>query len=158
MLLHCEKLTDSQISNVRKIVFLFIRDSKNDRDINLSHLYYSFRKTVWKQDYQFAYNCFFGLVLYAELNKKYPRNRNYSEEEIATIKQEEYKILEFIEKNEDDYELTSLSYKKFSHWDLDKVLHIFPIYEEFDFSYTFLDLIFNSQIDSLFCPPKFNHN
>src|SRR5690606_28860740 len=78
LFLHREKLNDSQISDVRRLIFLFIRDSKNDNDINLSHLYHSFRKTVWIEDYQFAYNCFFGLVLYAEFNKKYPKNKKYS--------------------------------------------------------------------------------
>lgn len=148
LLLHREKLTDLQISDVKKFIFLFIRDSKNDRDINLNHLYYSFRKTVWNIDYQFAYNCFFGLVLYSEFNKKYPRNRKYSDERITIIQQEENEILNFIENNQSDYELMSLSFSKFSHSDLDKVLHIFPIYKEFDFSYTFLRLIFNAQIDS----------
>lgn len=148
LLLHREKLTDLQISDVKRFIFLFIRDSKNDRDINLNHLYYSFRKTVWNEDYQFAYNCFFGLVLYSEFNKKYPRNRRYSDEQISIIQQEENEILNFIENNESDYELMDLSFSKFSHWDLYKVLHIFPIYEEFDFSYTFLRLIFNAQIDS----------
>ncbi|MBD3903034.1 hypothetical protein NAL32_08360 [Chryseobacterium sp. Ch-15] len=148
LLLHREKLTDSQISDVKRFIFLFIRDSKNDRDINLSHLYYSFRKTVWIEDYQFAYNCFFGLVLYSEFNRKYPRNKRYSDEQITNIQQEENEILNFIENNESDYELINLSFSKFSHWDLDKALHIFPIYKEFDFSYTFLRLIFNAQIDS----------
>ena len=58
------------------------------------------------------------------------------------------KILTFIENNESVYELTNLSYSKYSHWELEKAVDIFPIYEEFDFSCDFLKLIFNNQIES----------
>ena len=69
-----------------------------------------------------------------EFFKKYPRHNRYSDEEIKNIQDEENKILTFIENNESVYELTNLSYSKYSHWELEKAVDIFPIYEEFDFS------------------------
>lgn len=88
------------------------------------------------------------MILYADFFKKYPRNHKYSDEKIKIIQEEENEILNFIKNNENIYELTNLSYSKYSHWGLEKAVEIFPIYEEFDFSYDFLKLIFNAQIES----------
>ncbi|WP_312286216.1 hypothetical protein [Chryseobacterium gleum] len=148
LLLFKDRLLDQQLSDTKALVFFFLRDVGPERDIHLRHLYNSFKKTVWNLDYQFAYNCLFGLILYAGFFKKHPRHKRYSEEDIRIIHTEEVEILHFIQNNESDYKLTSLSYSNFSHWDLDKALHIFPTSEEFDFSYIFLELIFRAHMES----------
>lgn len=143
-----ERLTEQQVNDIKALTFFFLRDLNKELDIDLKHLYDSFKKFVWIADYQFAYNCFIGIILYAEFFKKYPRHNRYSDEEIKKIENEENEILNFIRNNENVYELTNLSYSKYSHWELEKAVDIFPIYEEFDFSYNFLKLIFNNQIES----------
>lgn len=148
LLLHKDKLTSQQLDDVKALTFVFLRDLHTQLDIHLKHLYYSFKKYVWSADYQFAYNCFIGLILYAEFNKKYPRHSRYSEEEIKNIQNEEQEILGFIQTNDKDYEISDLSYSNYSHWDLDKATYIFPIYEEHNFSYSFLQAIFNAHIES----------
>src|SRR5690606_4644903 len=75
LLLFKNRLSDEQIDKIRGLLFLFVRDFHTELDIHLKHLYYSFKKYVWNADYQFAYNCFIGLLLYAEFNKKHPRDR-----------------------------------------------------------------------------------
>ncbi|UMY64353.1 MULTISPECIES: ATP-binding protein [unclassified Flavobacterium] len=142
------RLSVEQIEKIRVLLFLFVRDFHTELDIHLKHLYASFKKYVWNADYQFAYNCFIGLILYAEFNKKYPRHFQYSEQQLDEIQEEEQKILDFIKNNCDKYEFSDLSYLKYSPWDLDKVTRIFPIYEEYDFSYSFLKAIFHAHIDS----------
>jgi ABC-type oligopeptide transport system ATPase subunit len=148
LLLFKNKLTGQQLDDVKTLLFLFLRDLHTELDIHIKHLYDSFKRYAWSTDYQFAYNCFIGLILYAAFNEKYPRHFRYSEEEIKDIENEEKEILGFIENNEVDYEFSDLSYSNYSHWDLDKVTHIFPINEEYNFSYTFLRIIFNAQIES----------
>jgi len=143
-----ERLSEQHMSDIKALTFFFLRDLNKELDIYLKHLYDSFKKYVWSTDYQYAYNCFIGIILYAEFFKKYPRHDRYSDEEIKTIQEEEKEILSFVENNKSVYELTSLSYSKYSHWELEKAVDIFPIYEEFDFSYSFLELIFNAQIES----------
>lgn len=143
-----ERTTEEQVDKVKVLTFFFIRDLNKELDINLEHLYDSFKKFVWTADYQYAYNCFIGIILYAEFFKKYPCHNRYSDEEIKKIKNEENEILNFIQNNENVYKLTNLSYSKYSHWELEKAADIFPIYEEFDFSYNFLALIINAQIES----------
>jgi len=143
-----ERLTEEQIDNIKALTFFFIRDLNKELDIHLKHLYESFKKNVWSTDYIYAYNCFVGVILYAEFFKKYPRHDRYSDEEIKVIQEEEKEIINFIENNESVYELTTLSYSKYSHWELEKAVGIFPIYEEFDFSYDFLKLVFSNQIES----------
>lgn len=142
------RLNNEQIDKVRSLTFLFIRDFHTEIDIHVKHLYDSFKRNVWSVDYQFAYNCFIGMILYAEFNKKYSRHKQYSETQISHIQSEENEILNFIENNTDEYVFSNLSYSRYSHWDLDKVAHIFPIYQEFNFSYIFLKAIFNAQIES----------
>jgi len=139
-----EKLIGQQMDDIKALTFFFLRDLNKELDIHLKHLYNSFKKYVWSADYQYAYNCFIGIILYADFFKKYPRNHKYSDEKIKIIQEEENEILNFIKSNENIYELTNLSYSKYSHWGLEKAVEIFPIYEEFDFSYDFLKLIFNA--------------
>lgn len=148
LLLFKNRLSDEQIDKIRGLLFLFVRDFHTELDIHLKHLYYSFKKYVWNADYQFAYNCFIGLLLYAEFNKKHPRHFQYSEEQLNEIQAEEEKILDFIENNSDEYEFSDLSYSKYSYWDLDKATHIFPIYKEYNFSYSYLKAVFNAQMES----------
>lgn len=148
LLLFKDKLTGEQLDKVKTLLFSFLRDLHSESDIHIKHLYDSFKRHAWSADYQFAYNCFIGLILYAAFNEKYPRHFRYSEKEIKKIENEEKEILGFIENNEVDYEFSDLSYSHYSHWDLDKVAHIFPTYEEYNFSYTFLRIIFNAQIES----------
>ncbi|OYQ37001.1 hypothetical protein CHU92_08995 [Flavobacterium cyanobacteriorum] len=148
LLLFRSRLSNEQIDKIRGLLFLFVRDFHTELDIHLKHLYYSFKKYVWVADYQFAYNCFIGLLLYAKFNKKYPQHFQYAEEQLNEIQAEEEKILDFIENNSDEYKFSDLSYSKYSHWDLDKATHIFPIYEEHNFSYNFLKAIFNAHIES----------
>lgn len=143
-----DRLTEQQVNDIKALTFFFLRDLNKELDVDLKHLYDSFRKFAWVADYQYAYNCFIGIILYAEFFKKYPRHNRYSDEEIKKIENEENEILNFIDNNENAYELTNLSYSKYSHWELEKAVDIFPIYEEFDFSYTFLELIFNAHIES----------
>lgn len=143
-----DRLAEQQVNDIKALVFFFLRDLNKELDIDLKHLYDSFKKNVWRSNYQFAYNCFIGIILYAEFFKKYPKHDRYSDEEIKKIENEENEILNFIQNNENVYELTNLSYSKYSHWELEKAVDIFPIYEEFDFSYTFLELIFNAHIES----------
>jgi hypothetical protein len=143
-----ERLTEQQVNVIKSLTFFFLRDLNKELDIDLKHLYNSFKKYVWIADYQYAYNCFVGIILYSEFLKKYPRHNRYSDEEIKKIEDEENEILSFIENNENTYELTNLSYSKYSHWELEKAVDIFPIYEEFEFSYSFLELIFNAHIES----------
>lgn len=143
------RLAEQQIDDIKALTFFFIRDLNKELDIHLKHLYDSFKKYVWNADYQYAYNSFIGIILYAEFFKKYPRHDRYSDEEIKVIQEEEeQEILNFIENNESVYELTNLSYSKYSHWELEKAVNIFPIYEEFDFSYSFLESIFNAHVES----------
>lgn len=148
LLLYNDRLTSQQLGDVKALIFLFLRDLNTELDIHLKHLYYSFKKYVWSADYQFAYNCFIGLISYAEFNKKYSIDSRYSEEEIKDIQNEEQEILDFIQTNDKDYEISDLSYSKYSHWDLKKVAYIFPIYEEYNFSYIFLKTIFNAHMES----------
>ncbi|WP_163399271.1 hypothetical protein [Flavobacterium fluviatile] len=148
LLVFKDKLTSDQLDNVKALVFFFLRDIHTELDIHIKHFYDSFKRYVWSADYQFAYNCFIGLILYATLNKKYPRHFRYSEEEIKEIENEENEILGFIENNKDDYEFSDLSYSNYSHWNLHKAIHIFPIRKEYNFSYSFLKAIFNAQIES----------
>lgn len=143
-----ERLTEQQVNDIKALTFFFLRDLNKELDMDLKYLYDSFKKFVWVADYQYAYNCFVGIILYAEFFKKHPKHDKYSDEEIKVIQEEEKEILSFINNNEGVYELTNLSYSKYSHWELEKAVEIFPIYEEFDFSYTFLELIFNAQIES----------
>lgn len=143
-----ERLTEQQLNDIKALVFFFLRDLNKELDIDLKYLYDSFKNHVWVADYQYAYNCFIGMILYAEFFKKHPRHNRYSEEEIKIIQDEQNGILSFIQNNEHDYQLTNLSYSKYAYWELEKVVHIFPIYQEYDFSYTFLELIFNAQNES----------
>ena len=143
-----DSLTEQQVNDIKALTFSFLRNLNKELDVDLKYLYDSFKKYVWTADYQFAYNCFVGIILYAEFFKKYPRHNRYSEEEIKVIQEEEKEILSFIDSNDSAYKLTNLSYTQYSHWELEKAVDIFPIYEEFDFSYTFLGLIFNAQIES----------
>ena len=142
------RLKVQQLNEIKALIFFFLRDLNKELDIDLTHLYESFRKFVWVADYQYAYNCFIGIILYAEFFKKYPRHNRFSDEEIKIIENEENEILNFIQNNKNFYELTNLSYSKYSHWELEKAVNIFPIYEEFDFSYLFLELIFCAHIES----------
>jgi hypothetical protein len=143
-----ERLSGKQVNSVKSLTFFFLRDINIELDKDLKYLYNSFKKCVWIADYQYAYNCFVGIILFAEFFKKYPRHIRYSDEEIKIKQDEENKILNFIENNEKVYELSNLSYSKYSHWELGKAVEIFPIYEEFEFSYNFLKLIFNAHIES----------
>lgn len=143
-----EKLIGQQVDDIKALIFFFLRDLNKELDIHLKHLYDSFKKYVWSADYQYAYNCFIGIILYAEFFEKYPRHHRYSDEEIRVIQEEENEILNFIQNNKNIYELTNFSYSKYSHWELEKAVDVFPIYEEFEFSYDFLKLIFNAQIES----------
>ncbi|WP_422091072.1 hypothetical protein [Tenacibaculum ovolyticum] len=146
LLLFKEKLEKQQLNDIRALIFFFLRDLNKNLDIHIKKLYSSFKKDIWSADYQFAYNCFIGIILYAEFFKKYPKQNRYSDEEIKTIQDEEAKILNFIDNNENVYELTNLSYSKYSHWELEKALQIFPTHNEYSFN--FLELIFNAQIES----------
>lgn len=148
LLVFKDQLTVQQLDDVKILTFYFLRDLNTELDIHIKHLYESFKRHAWSSDYQFAYNCFIGLILYAALHKKYPRNSRYSDEEIKDIENDEKEILSFMRNNEVDYEFSDLSYSNYSHWELDKVIHIFPIYEEYSFSYIFLRIIFNAQIES----------
>ncbi|MGS0748654.1 hypothetical protein [Halpernia sp. GG3] len=153
------KLSDKQIDEIKNLIFSFIRDFHPKEDMHLKHLYNSFIKVVWDIDYQFAYNSFIGLILYSEFNKKYKKHIQYSKREIKKIQSEEKEILDFIEQNDKDCEFTDLTYLKYSHWDLDKAINIFPIFNEYNFSYNFLEKIFIAQLESyLFGKERYNYH
>lgn len=142
-----DELSQEQIDDLYLILFLLIRDVNRD-DIDIKHLFYSFKNNVWKTDFQFAHNCFWGLIKYAELNKKYKRHYEYSDEDIVKIKKEEKEILNFIENNKDEFYITDLAYSTHSHWDLEKALNIFPTNETYYFSFDYLKKCLDSHINA----------
>ncbi|MCZ2223851.1 MAG: ATP-binding protein, partial [Chitinophagales bacterium] len=119
LLLFKNKFDEERIDEIRNLIFLFLRDIHPEKDIHLKHLYNSFNKVVWDVDYQFAYNSFIGLILYSEFNKKYKKHIQYSKKDVKKIQSEEKRILDFIQKNEAEYNFADLSYNKYSHWDLE---------------------------------------
>lgn len=143
-----EKLTEEKLIHIRTLIFFFLKDFNQEADIHLKHLYNSFKKYVWRADYQYAYNCFIGMILYAEFFKKYPIHNRYSDEEIKIIQEKEKEILEFINNDESIYKLTDLSYSKYSHHELEKAINLFPTDKEYNFSYSFLQTIFKTHIES----------
>ncbi|MBN8105859.1 hypothetical protein, partial [Vibrio vulnificus] len=67
--------------------------------------------------------------MYSSLNKRYPIDKRYSSEEVERIEKEEQEILRFIENDNVNYNFENLSYLKYCHKDLDKVLKFFPTHK-----------------------------
>ncbi|MDR2222065.1 MAG: hypothetical protein LBE34_04915 [Flavobacteriaceae bacterium] len=148
LLLYKERLSDQQQYDIKNSVFVFLRDIDVNAESNMEYLYSSFREYVWDVDYQFAFNCFVGIFLYSSLNKRYPIDKRYSSEEVERIEKEEQEILRFIENDNVNYNFENLSYLKYCHKDLDKVLKFFPTHKVYSFSFNFLKEIFSCQIES----------
>lgn len=148
LILHKNRLTEEQFGKAKLLIFLFLRDLHIKGEHHMKAFYSSFRKYVWENDYQFAYNCFIGIIRYAEFFKKYGRNLRFSEDQLQSIQNEEMKILDFVDDNEMVYELSNLSYSKYSYFDLDKALGIFAVDKDYDFSFDFINSMFEAQYES----------
>lgn len=148
LILHKERLTEEQLGKVKLRIFLFLRDFHIKGEHHMKEFYSSFKKYVWENDYQFAYNCFIGIIHYAEFFKKYGKNLRFSEDELQSIQNEERVILDFVDDNEMVYELSNLSYTKYSYFELDKALGIFPVNKDYDFSFDFINSLFEAQFES----------
>lgn len=142
------KITTNQKNTIRGLIYTFLRDMNVQKEHHLKLFYKSFKEVLWKIDYQFAHNCFISLILYAEFNKKYPRQSQYSEKQIEEIQLEEKDILDFVQNNKEEFVFSNVSYSSHSQWDLEKALFIFPTNELFYFSNDFVQIIFKAQIDS----------
>lgn len=143
-----QRITTLESDKTYALMFFYLRDLNIEKDSNIKYFYKSFKEFLWEIDFDFAQNCFVAIVKYAEFNKKHPRHKHYSDEEIQKIRAEENLILNFIENNNNEYTFNNISYSNCSQWDLKKALYIFPTNKVFYFSYDFIKLIFESQVES----------
>lgn len=148
LILHKKRLTQEQLEKAKLTIFLFLRDLHIKEEHHMKEFYHSFKKYVWENDYQFAYNCFIAIILYAEFFKKYRKGSYYSEDQLQLIQNEENTILDFVDNNKVPYELVNLSYTKYSYFELEKTLGVFPVDKDYDFSYDFIKSMFDAQYES----------
>lgn len=145
-----EELNKEQLEELYNLVFFFILDVDFENDVDVRNLYNNFKNQLWKTDYSFAYNCFFGLIMFAKITKQYPIYRkNYTEKELHEIEEEKKKIYHFIfNSKEDNLKLEKVSYKTHSSEYLIKALDILSIENSFYFTNTFLQDLLASHVET----------
>ena len=148
---HKEKLSKEQLEELYNLIFFFILDVDFEHDVDVRDLYTNFKNQLWKIDYAFAYNCFFGLIMYAKITKEYPSyGRKYSQEELIKIDKEKKDVFDFIFNSKDDnLKLEKISYKTHSTEYLIKALDILSIESSFYFTTVFLQDLLESHIENL---------
>ena len=154
-----EELNKEQLEELYNLVFFFILDVNFEHDVDVRNLYSNFKKQLWKIDYSFAYNCFFGLIMFAKIAKQYPIYRkNYTEKELYKIEKEKKKIYHFIFNSKDDHlKLEKVSYKTHSSEYLIKALDILSIETSFYFTTTFLQDLLASHVETFIDDKRSNY-
>lgn len=80
----------------------------------------AYRKQLWEVDYEFAKNCWLGMIKYAKFHKQRNSYRCFDEEKQKNIFEkrikEEKKLFEEVSNNELKIDLENISFKTHSHW------------------------------------------
>lgn len=159
LLEHKDELSNEQLEELYHLIFFFICDIDFEEDVDVRNLYTTFKHHLWEIDYSFAYNCFFGLIKYARLQKRYPNYRKkYNKQELLKIDEEKKEIFDFIFNSKlDNLNIEKVSYDTHSYRFLLKALDILPVSKSYYFTSTFLKDLLSSQIESLIKDKRSNY-